>query len=111
MAEFQLRPLDAGGVFKQSIAAYRHRFGTLMATAAVLDLPYAALYYVLADEPPPLSALPTNEELSEFVGALGPWLVGRLRDQSGAYDSGLLVIVVMVSLSVAAFWYVARARS
>ena len=25
--------------------------------------------------------------------ALGPWLVGRLRDESGSYDSGLLVIV------------------
>lgn len=67
-----------GGVFKQSIAAYRHRFGTLMATAAVLDLPYAVLYYVLADDPPPLSAIPTNEELSTFVGALGPWLAIRL---------------------------------
>jgi len=78
MAEFQLRPLDTGGVFKQSIAAYRHRFGTLMATAAVLDLPYAVLYYVLADDPPPLSAIPTNEELSTFVGALGPWLAIRL---------------------------------
>lgn len=78
MAEFQLRPLDMGGVYKQSIAAYRHRFGTLIATAAVLDLPYAVLYYVLADDPPPLSAIPTNEELSAFVGALGPWLVIRL---------------------------------
>ena len=25
--------------------------------------------------------------------ALGPWLVGRLRDESGSYDGGLLVIV------------------
>ena len=42
--------------------------------------------------------------------ALGPWLVGRLRDQSGTYDSGLLVIVAMVVVSLAAFWYVARSR-
>ncbi len=40
--------------------------------------------------------------------ALGPWLVGRLRDQSGGYDSGMLVIVAMVVVSVAAFWYVAQ---
>ena len=40
--------------------------------------------------------------------ALGPWLVGRLRDESGSYDSGLLVIVAMVVLSLLAFWFVAR---
>ena len=40
--------------------------------------------------------------------ALGPWLVGRLRDESGSYDSGLLVIVAMVLLSLLAFWFVAR---
>lgn len=79
MAEFQLRPLDTGGVFRESVAAYRHRFGTLIAIAAVLDLPYAVLYYVLApEEPPPLSAIPTNEEIAAFLGALGPWLVIRL---------------------------------
>lgn len=78
MAEFQLRPLGSGGVFRASFAAYRHRFGTLIATAAVLDVPYAALYYVLAKEPPALSAIPTNEEISVFVGAMGPWLVIRL---------------------------------
>ena len=42
--------------------------------------------------------------------ALGPWLVGRLRDQSGSYDGGLLVIVIMVLVSVVAFGYAARAR-
>ncbi len=78
MADFQLRPLGAGGVFRESFAAYRHRFGTLIATAAVLDLPYAALYYVLAKEPPALSTIPTNEEISAFLGAMGPWLVIRL---------------------------------
>ncbi len=78
MADFQLRPLGAGGVFRESVAAYRHRFGTLIATAAVLDLPYAVLYYVLAKEPPALSTIPTNEEISAFLGAMGPWLVVRL---------------------------------
>ncbi len=43
--------------------------------------------------------------------ALGPWLVGRLRDESGGYDSGMLVIVAMVVVSIAAFWYVARTNS
>lgn len=40
--------------------------------------------------------------------ALGPWLVGRLRDESGGYESGLLVIAMMVLASLAAFWHVAR---
>ena len=42
--------------------------------------------------------------------ALGPWLVGRIRDESGSYDGGLLVVVLMVVVSVLAFFYVARAR-
>ena len=42
--------------------------------------------------------------------ALGPWLVGRLRDQSGGYDGGLLVIVAMVVVSAVAYAYAARAR-
>ena len=42
--------------------------------------------------------------------ALGPWIVGRLRDESGNYDGGLLVVVMIVLVSAAAFWYVARAR-
>ncbi len=41
--------------------------------------------------------------------ALGPWLVGRLRDQSGGYDSGLLLVLGMVLISLAAFFFVARA--
>ena len=41
--------------------------------------------------------------------ALGPWLVGRLRDQSGTYDGGLLVIVAMVAVSAVAYAYAARA--
>ena len=41
---------------------------------------------------------------------LGPWLVGRLRDQSGSYEGGLLVIVLMVLASWAAYWAVARRR-
>jgi len=48
--------------------------------------------------------------LGGLGAALGPWLVGRLRDESGRYDGGLLVIVVMVLLSLAAFWAVARRR-
>ena len=40
--------------------------------------------------------------------ALGPWLVGRLRDQSGHYVDGLLVVALMVLISVLAFLYIAR---
>lgn len=39
--------------------------------------------------------------------ALGPWLVGRLRDQSGTYDAGLLMVVAMVLASLLAFGYIA----
>lgn len=38
--------------------------------------------------------------------ALGPWLVGRLRDESGTYDGGLLVVVLMVLVSMLAFGYI-----
>ena len=48
--------------------------------------------------------------LGGLGAALGPWLVGRLRDESGTYDGGLLVVVVMVAVSVVAYWYVARSR-
>ncbi len=40
--------------------------------------------------------------------ALGPWLLGRLRDQSGTYDGGLLLVVVMVIASLLAFGYIVR---
>lgn len=42
--------------------------------------------------------------------AAGPWIVGRLRDQSGSYDSGLLLVAAMAVVSLAAFWMVARGR-
>lgn len=38
--------------------------------------------------------------------ALGPWLVGRLRDESGTYDGGLLMVVAMVLVSMLAFGYI-----
>ena len=40
--------------------------------------------------------------------ALGPWLVGRLRDESGGYETGMLVIIAMVVVSLVAFLFVAR---
>ena len=49
--------------------------------------------------------------LGGLGAAFGPWLVGRLRDESGTYDGGLLVVVVMVVLSVLAYLYVARSWS
>lgn len=48
--------------------------------------------------------------LGGLGAALGPWLVGRLRDESGSYDGGLLVVVIMVILSLIAYCYVARSR-
>jgi len=40
--------------------------------------------------------------------ALGPWLVGRLRDESGTYEGGLLMVVMMVLVSIAGFRFVVR---
>jgi len=49
--------------------------------------------------------------LGGLGAALGPWLLGRLRDESGAYDGGLLLVVAMVLLSLIAYRYVARSRT
>ncbi len=48
--------------------------------------------------------------LGGLGAALGPWLVGRLRDESGSYDGGLLVVVIMIIVSLIAYCYVARSR-
>ncbi|MCY3915839.1 MAG: MFS transporter [Chloroflexi bacterium] len=48
--------------------------------------------------------------LGGLGAALGPWLVGRLRDESGSYDGGLLVVVAMVVVSLITYVYVARSR-
>jgi len=40
--------------------------------------------------------------------ALGPWIVGRLRDETGTYDGGLMLVALMVLVSVGAFWFVTR---
>ena len=48
--------------------------------------------------------------LGGLGAAFGPWLVGRLRDESGGYDGGLLVVVAMVAASVIAYAFVARSR-
>ena len=78
MAQLQLRPLRFGEILEASITVYRRRWRTLTATAAVLLLPYAVLYLLLADDPPELSAQPTYEELAGLLSALGPWLLIRL---------------------------------
>ncbi len=49
--------------------------------------------------------------LGGLGAALGPWLVGRLRDESGSYDGGLLLVVTMVAISVIAYSFVARYRN
>lgn len=43
--------------------------------------------------------------------AFGPWLVGRLHDQTGSYFIGLMSVVVMVSISMIAFIVLMRPRS
>ena len=48
--------------------------------------------------------------LGGLGAALGPWLVGRLRDESGSYDGGLLVVVAMVFVSLVTYLFVARSR-
>ena len=42
--------------------------------------------------------------------ALGPWLVGVIRDRSDAYDGGLALVLLMTLVSLCAFIFVARSR-
>ncbi len=42
--------------------------------------------------------------------ALGPWLAGRLRDQSGHYEGGLWMVALMALVSVAGFLFIVRQR-
>lgn len=42
--------------------------------------------------------------------AIGPWLVGKIRDETGQYDGGLLVVIGMTAISMVAFAYIAFAR-
>lgn len=39
--------------------------------------------------------------------AFGPWAVGRIRDETGQYDGGLAVIVIMIIISIIGFMYIA----
>ena len=48
--------------------------------------------------------------LGGLGAAFGPWLVGKLRDESGSYDGGFMVVVAMVLVSVIAYLAVARSR-
>lgn len=41
--------------------------------------------------------------------AFGPWAVGRIRDETGQYDGGLAVVIVMILISIIAFIYIAWA--
>lgn len=42
-----------------------------------------------------------------FGAAFGPWLVGRIRDETGQYDMGLAVVVIMILISIVGFVYIA----
>ncbi|MEL7233245.1 MAG: MFS transporter, partial [Chloroflexota bacterium] len=42
--------------------------------------------------------------------ALGPWVVGFLRDETGSYTSGLFVVVGMITVSIVGFIIVAANR-
>lgn len=42
-----------------------------------------------------------------IAAAVGPSLVGRIKDQSGQYDGGLAVVVIMVIISMFAFVFIA----
>lgn len=39
--------------------------------------------------------------------AFGPWLVGRIKDQTGQYDGGLAVVIIMIIISIVGFVYIA----
>ena len=40
-----------------------------------------------------------------FGAAFGPWIVGRLRDQTGTYTSGLIIVLAMIAISVVSFTF------
>lgn len=78
MAQLQLRPMTPGEILEAAFSVYRKRWGTLMAIAGVLILPYAVLYPLLAESPPSLSINSTAEELQAVLWAMAPWLAIRL---------------------------------
>jgi len=39
--------------------------------------------------------------------AFAPWIVGRFRDSTGSYTIGFMIVLVLVAISVLAFWGVA----
>ena len=39
--------------------------------------------------------------------AFGPWLVGRIKDETGQYDNGLAVVIIMIIISIVAFAFIA----
>lgn len=43
-----------------------------------------------------------------FGAAFGPWIIGRLRDQTGNYVSGLTIVLIMIAISVVGFLYIAQ---
>jgi len=42
--------------------------------------------------------------------AFGPWIVGRIRDETGQYDGGLAIVVIMIMISIVGFIYIAWAN-
>ena len=78
MAQLQLRPMGVGEIIAASLTVYARRWRTLFAVAGVLILPYAVLYIAWAEPPAGLPLNPTNEEASEFLSVMGPWLLIRL---------------------------------
>lgn len=98
-------------------------FTLRLAPLPVLLIPYAALYALsegtrssqttaLASDIFQKNGLGlVNGTVGAMFGlgaAFGPWIVGRLRDQTGSYVSGLGVVIVMVIISMVAFIGVAR---
>jgi len=43
--------------------------------------------------------------------AFGPWVVGRLRDSTGSYVPGLMVVLVMILLSIMGFAFLAASQN
>ena len=76
--QLQLRPLGIGEILTASLIVYRRRWRTLLAIAGILILPYAVLYLALADPPAELPVPPTNEQLTELLSSMAPWLLVRL---------------------------------
>lgn len=68
----QLRPLDMGGIFTDTLAVVRRRFGSLAAVGLVLPAPVSAALSALIEFPAPPADQATLREVTDWIAAAAP---------------------------------------